>query len=86
MRQKANLIINELVQLYLETYPDIRYVQALWNLGIIDHRSNLIADRYYEEPVDTLKRCQRNIFKFFVECPQQAKCLDLTQRMTEICK
>ena len=86
MRQKANFIINELVQLFLETYPDLRYVQALFALGMVDQNADgLVEDRFYEEPTDTLKRCEKRILQFLTECPQRAKCLNLLQRMQEIC-
>lgn len=90
MRQKANLILNEIVQLFLETYPDLRYIQALAALGIIDYDPNsndapVVIDRFYEEPVDTLKRCEKRILQFFTRCPEQAKCLNLLQRMQEVC-
>lgn len=70
MRQKANLLINEVIQLFLETYPELRYIQALFALGIIDQEPDLerdtalIVDRFYEEPIDTLKRCRERITKF----------------------
>lgn len=67
MRQKANLLLNEIVRLFLHSYPDLRYIQALWNLGIIDQRSNIIADRFYEEPINTLARCRKRIELFLRE-------------------
>lgn len=91
MRQKANLIINEIVQLFLETCPDLRYIQALYALDIITSEADLendtiwAVDRFYEEPVDTLKRCEQKILAFFCMCPQSTKCADLLQRMQEVC-
>lgn len=91
MRQRANLIINEIVQLFLEAYPDLRYVQALFALGILDQTLDMergvavTVDRFYEEPIDTLKRCEKRILEFFTECPEQAKCVNLLQRMQEVC-
>lgn len=91
MRQKANLIINEIVQLFLETYPDLRYIQALHALNIITTETDLesgttsVVDRFYEEPVDTLKRCEQKILAFFCICPQSMRCADLLQRMQEVC-
>ena len=40
---------------------DIRFIQALWNLGIITAENSItggliIEDRYYEEPFTTINR------------------------------
>lgn len=66
MRHYASLFINEIVRLFLHSYPELRYIQALFALGIIDQEPGftLIVDRFYEEPVDTLKRCKERITKF----------------------
>lgn len=65
-RYKNNLIILNILREYLENNPDIRFIQALWNLGIIDRDSiwnigeiNNPIDRFYEEPDETLKRISR---------------------------
>ena len=43
--------------------PELRFIQALWNLRIIDRdpvwnpgEINPPIDRFYEEPAETLKR------------------------------
>lgn len=57
-RQEANNKILNTLKVYLDKYPDIRFIQALWNLGLIDRNdSTYIVDRFYEEPEITLKRC-----------------------------
>lgn len=73
MRQKANTVLNVIVGLFLKSYPDLRYIQALYAIGIIDQEpdsvgySALVVDRFYEEPIDTLKRCKERIVKFLEE-------------------
>lgn len=73
MRQKANTTLNIIVGLFLKSYPDLRYIQALYALGIIDQEPDLerggtlIVDRFYEEPADTLKRCKERIARFLEE-------------------
>lgn len=44
---------------YLEAHPDIRFIQALWNLKLIDRLGEGIIDRFYEEPNETLERINR---------------------------
>lgn len=55
-RQEANKKILEIVTLEVENNPDLRFIQILWKLGIIDSRDEKIIDRFYEEPEETLKR------------------------------
>ena len=63
-RKEDNKKLLEILEKYLEANPDIRFIQALWNLGIIDreviddsaHEILVPTDRFYEEPNDTLRR------------------------------
>lgn len=64
-RLEYNKQLLKILKDYLETNPDIRFIQALWNLNIIDLRTVTlspelrhieIVDRFYEEPDETLKR------------------------------
>ena len=60
-RQEANLKLLEILRKTLEKNPDLRFIQALWALKIIDidsmdNISGQIVDRFYEEPFETLKR------------------------------
>lgn len=63
-RYKNNLILLNMLREYLENNPDIRFIQALWALKIIDskveegvgHEIIVPVDRFYEEPSETLKR------------------------------
>lgn len=66
-RQECNLQIVDMLRQYCEKYPDIRFGQALANLGIIEYdRTKLtpeVIDPFFEEPVDVLERALRH-FKF----------------------
>lgn len=60
-RQKENEIILSVIQNYLKNNPNIRFIQALWNLGIITAENSItggliIEDRYHEEPFTTINR------------------------------
>lgn len=63
-RYKNNLILLNMLREYLDNNPDIRFIQALWALKIIDneiiegneHDIAVPVDRFYEEPDETLKR------------------------------
>ena len=64
-RKEGNEKLLQLLKDYLEANPDIRFIQALWNLHIIDGRTIVLSpeasyteiiDRFYEEPAETLKR------------------------------
>ncbi|MGM9530405.1 hypothetical protein [Intestinibacter sp.] len=50
-RKEDNLKILKKLESYLNKYPDIRFIQALWSLHIVDE-----LDRFYEEPSITIKR------------------------------
>lgn len=60
-RIDANLKLLEILRETLCKNPELRFIQALWHLNIIDFNSmekmsGQIVDRFYEEPVNTLKR------------------------------
>lgn len=60
-RQEANKKILEIVTSAVENNPDLRFIQILWNLNIIDSKKFrdekiIVIDRFYEEPEETLKR------------------------------
>ncbi len=60
-RIDANLKLLEILRETLCKNPELRFIQALWYLNIIDFNSmekmsGQIIDRFYEEPVNTLKR------------------------------
>jgi hypothetical protein len=63
-RLKDNLKLLKIIEIYIKNNPDVRFIQALWALGIIDkeiingpdHKIYVPVDRFYEEPDVTLKR------------------------------
>ena len=52
-------ILSEVLKLVLKC-PDLRFIQVLWALGIVDSE-----DRFYEEPCVTLARIKRERRKSF---------------------
>lgn len=64
IRAHANIFLHNVIGLFLTTYQDVRYIQALWALDIIDRDYSMVVDRFYEEPVDTIRRCSPSIQKF----------------------
>lgn len=61
MRKKYNEKLLKRLEEYLSENPEIRFIQALWNLGIIDKANDVFVDRYYEEPKVTYKRVCKTI-------------------------
>lgn len=58
-RQQNNLKVLRMLFSYIIDHPEMRFIQALWSLGIIDRDGSLeIRDRFYEEPDITLKRIE----------------------------
>ena len=58
-RQEYNLKVLQKLFFLIIDEPDLRFIQALWALGIIDRDEDLvIKDRFYEEPEDTLERME----------------------------
>lgn len=55
-RLEANRELLKLVSTVVEMYPDWRFQQVLWNMSIADG-----TDKFYEEPVDTLKRVREHL-------------------------
>ena len=54
-------VILSVIQNYLKNNPNIRFIQALWNLGIITAENSVtrglvIEDRYNEKSSTTLDR------------------------------
>lgn len=44
-RHKYNTKILEALKIYIDKYPDLRFIQALWNLRLVDRNT----DKFYEE-------------------------------------
>lgn len=58
---QENEIILATIQKYLKGNPNIRFIQALWNLGIITAENSVtgglvIEDRYNEKSSTTIDR------------------------------
>ena len=58
---QENEIILSVIQNYLKNNPNIRFIQALWNLGIITAENSVtgglvIEDRYNEKSSTTINR------------------------------
>ena len=49
-RQTNNRKILKYLSDYIEKHPELRFIQILWNLNIVDN-----TDRYAEEPDITIK-------------------------------
>lgn len=64
-REEDNLKILQKLFFIITDEPDLRFIQALWALGIVDREEGSleIKDRFYEEPCDTLKRIESRLKK-----------------------
>ena len=58
-RIRDNHDIVNIINDYMKQNPDIRFFQALYNLGIMDNKN---IDRFYEEPDETLTRMMTTDF------------------------
>lgn len=56
-RIEANIKLLEILKETLCKNPNLRFIQALWALKIIDYDiKGVVIDRFYEEPSKTLER------------------------------
>lgn len=53
-RAKYNKECLEHLSRYLEAHPELRFIQALWALNIVDRE-----DRFYEEPWVTVEKIKK---------------------------
>ena len=61
-RQENNLAIVDELKRFFEDYPQMRFIQGLWALGIITRDGEFkIEDRFYEEPGQTLEKVKENV-------------------------
>jgi len=63
-RKYSNMQIVRKLHQYFNENPDIRFIQGLWDLGLIDYEDYekfIIKDRHYEESGITLKRMKTSI-------------------------
>lgn len=58
-KNNTSIEILKLVEDYLLMYPQIRFCQALYNLGIVDEK-----DRFYEQSSITLARVRKNLDEY----------------------
>lgn len=86
MREKCNFLLDNVVNLSLSLHPELRYIQNLWALNIIDARyaqndGNFIIDRFSEEPYDTVVRILPKIMDLINnKFPEKAKVTDKIKR------
>ena len=67
LRQLCNREILSRIEEVIDKYPDFRFIQILWVLGIINNTpgvsinsSPVIEDRFYEESADTYEKLNPN--------------------------
>lgn len=62
-REENNKLILDALTTYLQKYSDMRFGQALINMGIVDVNEGKISETqlWNEEPSTTLKRLKTNI-------------------------
>ena len=60
-RQEANRKLVEVINDLVETYPDWRFGQILFNVGIITRKKDSldIKDPFYEESTETWERIKK---------------------------
>lgn len=86
LREECNFLLDNVVNLNLSLYPELRYIQNLWALGIIDTRyvqneGNFVIDRFSEEPYDTVVRILPKIMDLINnKFPKKAEISDKIER------
>ena len=70
-RLEANQKILKIIQKVVNNYPDLRFGQILWKLGILEHKYKKptkmdecnyeVRDPFYDEPVEILKRIKDDL-------------------------
>lgn len=93
-RTSCNFLLEYVVSLYRSLFPDLRYIQILWILGIIDKGcdqtmatrfNSEVIDRFSEEPYDTIVRILPNIVDLINnKFPEEAYLSDKLTRITII--
>lgn len=68
---KYNALIENVISLYQLLYPEVNYIQCLFNLGILDEKDYFfgveIVDRHKETSKETVIRILPNIIKLINE-------------------
>lgn len=69
LRKDCNFLLDNIVNLHISLFPELRYIQNLWALGIIDRyqKGFYIYDRFSEEPYDTVVRILPKVIKLINE-------------------
>ena len=58
-RYSANKKIFDIIAKSIDENRDMRFIQILWALGIINKKDFLIEDRFYEESEETLQKIKQ---------------------------
>ena len=65
-RQQDNRRLVDLLRMMVETYPDLRFGQILFNYKFVNWNNTntgaKICDPFYEEPYDTLMRVKSQVY------------------------
>lgn len=62
-RYSANKKIFDILAKSIDENRDMRFIQILWALGIINSKNDIIEDRFYEESEETLKKINTEFHK-----------------------
>lgn len=62
IRRQCNYILSNVVELHSKLHPELRFIQNLWALRIVDN-----VDRFSEEPYETIIRIYPKIEKLINE-------------------
>lgn len=91
LREKCNYLLDNVLNLNLSLYPELRYIQNLWALNIIDRGcgqtmatrwDSYVIDRFSEEPYDTVVRILPKIMDLINnKFPEKAKITDKIRRI-----
>lgn len=86
LRQCSNSLLENVIDLNLSLFPELRYIQNLWALNIIDQTMTIqsesyVIDRFQEEPYDTIIRILPKIMDLINnKFPKNAKVTDKLRR------
>ena len=89
LRRKCNFLLENVISLSLSLNPELRYIQNLWVLNIIDtkyiqNEPLHILDRFNEEPYDTIIRILPKIINL-INSANKVKVTDKIKRLN-ICE
>ena len=62
-RYSTNKKILDIIAKSIDENHDMRFIQILWALGIINSKNDIIEDRFYEESEETLKKINTEFHK-----------------------